>query len=360
MKKDYYEVLGISKTASKDEIKKAFHKLAHKYHPDKKGGDEARFKEASEAYQTLSDDTKRSQYDTYGHNSAGAQGSGFQGGFGGNGQGFGFDFSGAQGFDMGDLGDIFGDFFGGGMGGRQQKRGRDISTEIRIPFKDAIFGAERDIVISKTSTCDTCSGTGGKPGTKMKKCSTCDGKGRTRQAQRTILGSVMTERVCDACHGVGQIPEEKCTTCRGSGVYNKKEEIHITIPAGIQNGQMLRMNGMGEAISHGGSGDLYIKILAENHLVFRREGANLLMDLNIKLSDALLGTEYKLETLDGPLTVKIPEGISPNEILRVKEKGVPISKSKRGDILITIHIKLPHKLSKNSRELIEKLKEEGV
>lgn len=361
MKKDYYEILGVSKTASQDEVKKAFHKLAHKYHPDKKDGDEVKFKEASEAYQTLSDETKRKQYDTYGHGFSGAGQGGFQGGNGYGSQGFGFDFGGGQGFDMGDLGDIFGDFFGGGMGGRgQARRGRDISTELHIPFADAVLGSERDILISKTSNCDSCKGSGAE-GSKTKKCSTCNGQGRVRQAKNSVFGPIMTEAVCDVCHGTGSIPEEKCKTCKGAGVMKKQEEIHIIIPAGISDGEMLRMNGMGEAISHGQAGDLYIKILVARHPVFKREGYNLVMDVHVSLSEALLGKKEIITTIEGsPLTVTIPECISHGEILRVKEKGIPMSKAKRGDLLIRVLIKFPKKLSKKTRDLAEKLQEEGI
>ncbi len=362
MSKNYYDVLGVSKSASKDEIKKAFRKLAHQFHPDKNKGDDTKFKELNEAYQILSDDQKRAQYDQFGSNfQNGAGPGGFQGG-----QGFGgFDFSGfqnGQGFDMGDLGDIFTEFFGGGMGGGRprQRRGRDISTEIDIPFVDAVFGVERKILISKVSQCDTCSGTGGKPGTSMKKCGQCNGKGQIHETKRSLLGTFSTTKLCDECLGTGEVPTEKCHDCRGAGVVKKQKEITVVVPAGINSGEMIRLTGMGEAVAKGQSGDLYIKINVTPHPTFKREGHNLVMDLNIKLSDALLGTEYKIQTLDGEVTVKIPEGVSIGEILRLKEKGIPTSKSKRGDLLIKLNIKLPHKLSRHSRELIEKLKEEGI
>lgn len=361
MSKDYYKILGIEKNASKDEVKKAFHKMAHKYHPDKNKGDDSKFKEVNEAYQTLSDDRKRSQYDQFG--SEGPQGfggfNGQQGGFGG------FDFSGFQNgnveFDMGDLGDIFGDFFGGGMGrrGSQARRGRDISTEIDISFEESIFGVQRKILITKQSKCDTCRGDGAKPGTKMDTCKACNGVGKIREMKRSILGTFQSVRECDTCHGVGKIPNEKCHDCKGAGVLRKQEEIEIKIPAGINNGEMVRMTGMGEAVSHGSTGDLYIKINVKSHSIFKRDGANLTMDLPIKLTDALLGRTYKLQTLDGDLEVKIPEGVNHGELLRVRGKGVPQG-SKRGDIIIRIQIKMPTKLSKKAKEAIEKLKEEGI
>jgi molecular chaperone DnaJ len=357
--KDYYEALGVDKKATKDEIKKAFHKMAHKYHPDKNAGDDARFKEVNEAYQVLSDDSKRAQYDQFGSGFDGTQGFNQGQGFGG------FDFSGfanGQGFDMGDINDIFSDFFAGGMGGGRTKtnRGRDISTEITIPLVEAVFGTERKILLTKQSTCDTCKGSGGKLGTSMETCTLCNGKGQIHETKRSFLGSFSTVRVCDHCGGVGKMPKEKCAPCRGTGVIKKQEEISVQIPAGIQNGEMVRLSGMGEAIPHGASGDLYIKINVASHPVFRREGNDLVTDLNLKLTDALLGKVYPLETLDGKIEVKIPEGVSPGEILRVKGRGVPSNRGKRGDILIKVTLKLPHKLTRKSRELIEELKKEGI
>ncbi len=360
-KKDYYNILGVEKGASKEEIKKAFHKLAHQYHPDKNSGDDAKFKELNEAYQVLSDEQKRSQYDQFGQT--------FDGGAGpyGGGQGFGgFDFSGfqnGQGFDMGDLGDIFSEFFGGGMGGGRQggiPRGRDISTEIDISFSEAVFGVNRKILLTKQTTCDTCEGTGAKKGSKMDTCKTCNGKGQIHETKRSFLGTFSTAKICETCMGTGQVPHEKCVTCHGAGVLKKQQEIEIKIPAGIRNGEMVRLQGMGEAVSHGKSGDLYIKINVTPHHTFRREDNDLVMDLNLKLTDALLGMDYDLETLDGNVEVKIPEGVSPGEILRVRGKGVPNGRGKRGDILIHMHLKLPNKLSRKARELVEKMKEEGI
>jgi molecular chaperone DnaJ len=361
MKKDFYEILGISKQSSKDEIKKAFHKLAHKFHPDKKGGDEARFKEVNEAYQVLSDDSKRAQYDQFGSYQPGGQpGAGPAGaGFGGFdfSQG-GFDFNGFSQGGFGDINDIFSEFFGGG-GRAQARRGRDISTEIQISFEESIFGVERNILINKTSSCVTCHGTGGKPGTKNIKCARCNGAGKIHETQRSFLGAFSTVKVCEDCAGSGQVPEEKCQTCRGAGVLKKEEPIKVVIPAGINNGEMIRLAGMGEAIPKGPAGDLYIKINVPHHPVFKREDSNLVMNLDIKLSEALLGTEHKIKTLDGDITVKIPEGVSIGEILRVKGRGVPHGRN-RGDLMIKLNIKLPSKLSRHAREIIEKLKGEGI
>ncbi len=360
MAKDYYEILGVQKDASKDDIKKAFRKLAHQYHPDKKGGDEARFKEVNEAYSVLSDDQKRSEYDSYGKTFGGNGGAGF-GGFGGQGFG-GFDFSqftqGGEGFD---LGDIFGDIFGGGRRERV-KRGRDISIDIELSFQDSIFGVDRKILLNKASTCTHCKGTGGEPGTEMKTCDTCNGKGKIRDVKRTILGSIATERVCEACHGAGKIPKDRCKECKGLGVTKKEQEIAVKIPAGIDDGEMIRLTGGGEAVPGGVSGDLYIKVHVKRHSTFRKEGNNLVMDLNIKLSEALLGSTYTIATLDGDIDLKTPEHISFGEILRVKGKGVPIGagKNQRGDLLIKVHIELPKKLSKEARKLVEQLRGEGV
>lgn len=362
MAQDYYETLGVNKGATKEEIKKAFYKLAHKYHPDKKEGNEAKFKQVNEAYQVLSDDSKRAKYDQFGkgfenmggghsHQGGGFEGfdfSNFAGGFGG----------GAE-FDFGNLNDIFSDFFSGG--GRQQaRRGRDISTEIQISFADAVFGTNRKILITKTSSCLTCKGSGAKPGSKMETCKTCNGQGKIHEAKRSFLGTISTTKVCETCHGSGEVPHEACSTCKAKGVLRREEEISIVIPAGIRDGEMIRMTGMGEAISKGTAGDLYIKINVAPHAVFKREGNDLVMNLNLKLSDALLGMKYPIETLDGKIEVTIPEGVSINEILRVKGKGVPSAKNKRGDLLIKLNIKLPSKISRKSRELIEELKKEGI
>lgn len=364
MSKDYYNTLGVNKNASKDELKKAFHKLAHKHHPDKNKGDDKKFKEVNEAYQVLSDDQKRSRYDQFGSADGPMGGGNYnagqqQGGFGG------FDFSGfqnGQGFDMGDLGDIFGDFFGGGMGRgtKNSRRGRDIQTEIDLTFEESIFGVKRKVLITKQSTCEICKGTGGKVGTKMNTCRTCNGQGQVREIRRSMLGSFSTTKVCDECLGTGKIPSEKCSNCHGSGVFRKQKEIELNIPTGINNAEMLKMSGQGEDIQSGSSGDLYIKINVKSHPVYKRDGLNLTMDLPIKLTDALLGLVYNLKTLEGNIVeVKIPEGINHNELLRVRGKGVPSSRG-RGDIILRIQIKMPTRLSRKTKEIIEELKKEGV
>ncbi len=354
MAKDYYQILGVEKNASKDEIKKAFRTLAHKHHPDKKTGDDAKFKEINEAYSVLSDDGKRQQYDTYG--SAGP--SGFQGG----GSGFdGFDFSqftqGGNSFEF-DFSDLFGSAFGGGRR-PQAKRGRDISIDIELSFEESIFGVERSILLNKVSKCDVCHGTGGEKSSESVTCSTCNGKGNIREMKRTIFGQFETNHTCENCQGTGKVPKVKCKTCHGHGVLKKDSEIKVKIPAGIEHGEMIRLTGGGEAVTGGQTGDLYIKIYVKKHPIFRKEGHNLVMDLGVRLTDALLGSEYNLETLDGKIEVKIPEGVTHGEILRIKGKGVPSGKG-RGDILIKLNIVLPKKLSKEARKTIEKLKEEGI
>ncbi len=360
MAKNYYDILGISKSASKDEIKKAFRKLAHKYHPDKGTGNESKFKEANEAYSILSDDKKRAEYDTYGR--VFSEG----GNTGGNGQGFeGFDFSGFQGFGGNggvefDLGDIFGEFFGGGGGSRRTKRGRDISIDIELDFKESIFGVQRKILLNKTSSCKTCGGTGAKSGSETITCSVCAGKGTIRENRRSFLGSFSAMKTCDECKGKGKVPKEKCHTCKGEGISYGQEEITVKIPEGIENGEMIKLSQMGEAIVGGVPGDLYIKIHVRKHPHIKKEGNNLIMDLDVKLSDALLGEEYLVETLDGKLRVTIPEGVNFGELLRIRGKGVPIGESKRGDLLLKINIKMPKKLSRDAKKTIEELKKEGV
>ncbi|MDO8619971.1 MAG: molecular chaperone DnaJ [bacterium] len=363
MSKNYYELLGITKSASPEDVKKAFRTLAHKYHPDKKGGDEAKFKEVNEAYSVLSDDKKRAEYDAYGRVFSGGAGQGQAGpqGFEGfdfsnfaQGQGFGGN---ANGFEF-DLGDIFSDFFGGQR--EKIRRGRDISVDIELSFSESIFGVERRMLLNKTSACETCKGSGAKPGAKMETCKTCNGKGKIRENRRSIFGSVQTTRACDDCEGRGQVPSEKCAHCHGAGVTRKQEEISVKAPAGIEDGEVIRLGGAGEAIRGGTSGDLYIKVHVTKHQLFRREGTNLVMDLPVKLSSALLGDEYTIATLDGNVTVKIPEGIKPGELLRLRGKGVPIDRTRRGDLLIRITIDIPNKLSKEAKKLVEELKKQGV
>lgn len=358
MSKDYYQLLGIDRKATKDDIKKAFRTLAHKYHPDKKGGDESKFKEVSEAYSVLSDDKKRAEYDAYGRTFAG-------GGPSGGGQaGFeGFDFSqfGGADFDI-DLNDIFGgfsDIFGGG--GRQKaSRGRDISIDIEVSFRDSVFGVTRKILITKDSVCSRCSGSGAEPGTATKTCPTCNGKGQVVESRRSPFGTFSVSSPCPACHGRRTIPEKPCTECHGTGVERREEEITVVIPAGIDNGQVIRMASLGEAVSGGMTGDLYVKVHVLADKKFRKEGFNIVMDLPVKVSDALTGASYTVETLDGPTTIDIPPLRSTDEILRMKGRGVPLERGRRGDLLIRVRLEFPRKLSHEAKTLLDQLKKEGI
>lgn len=355
MAKDYYETLGIAKGASKDEVKKAFHKLAHKHHPDKNGGDDSKFKEVNEAYQTLSDDTKRAQYDQYGSAGPG-------GGFSGQGgQGFGgFDFSGfsqeGNGFGF-DMGDMFGDMFGGGR--QRERRGNDLQTSISLDFKESIFGVEKQIRVTKPSNCLECDGTGATPGTKVDTCDQCNGKGTVRAVQRTIIGSIATTQTCGKCHGSGKIPKEPCKTCKGKGIVNDTRTITITVPAGVQHGQTLRVTGMGEAVSHGIAGDLYVHINVAAHKQITRIGHDLTQTLQVKLSDALLGATFAIDTLDGKHDVVVPSGTKVGDTVTLKHLGVPYG-SKRGNFIVNIAIVMPEKLSRKAKELVEALQKEGV
>lgn len=300
MPKDYYKILGIEKNASQDEIKKAFRKLAHEHHPDKNGGDDKKFKEASEAYSVLSDEKKRQQYDTFGSADASS-------GFGGQGGGFGgFDFSGfGQGGNMEfDLGDIFGEFFGGGGRGRSRTpRGNDISIDIELAFKESIFGVEKEINLNTMSQCDHCHGTGGEPKTDISTCGRCSGSGSVRETKNSIFGAFATQKTCHDCNGLGKIPKQKCKVCHGNTVYRKSHNFKVKIPAGIENGEMVRLSGAGEVASRGTAGDLYIKVHVKPHHQIRKEGSNLVMKLPIKLTEALLGGEHEIETLDGKFTL---------------------------------------------------------
>lgn len=412
MSKDYYKILGVDKGASKDEIKKAFRKMAHEHHPDKTGGDDKKFKEVNEAYSVLSDDSKKAQYDQFG--SDGPSGFGGYGGGAGQGQGFGgFDFSGfTQGGGFGgfgggadgvefDLGDIFGSVFGGGgrggsRGGRAKTpKGSDISVDIEISFKDSIFGAEKEFSLHRTATCEHCKGSRAEPKAghgaghsgsatasagDFESCKTCDGKGQIIETRRSMFGAFQSARLCDDCTGTGKIPKTKCSVCKGKGIqHNKKDTITVIVPAGIDSGEMLRVTGKGEAVTGGTSGDLYIRIHVRHTASektkdsnMRKEGLNLAMDHTIKLTDSLLGGDTTLETLDGPITIEIPQGITHGEILRVKNKGVPHgagagnpatsrdSSTRRGDLMVHIKINIPSKLSKNAKKLIEELKGEGM
>lgn len=351
-KKDYYEALGVSKSASQDDIKKAFRKLAREHHPDKKGGDDTRFKEISEAYDTLSDERKRREYDAGGRSFGGQDFSGFQGGF---------DFSQFSDMTGFDLNDLFEQFGGGSPFGTPRKaRGRDISIELDVPFRDAIFGTERSMLLRKQSECHTCAGSSAKPGTEQKTCTTCGGAGKVHETRQTMMGTFSVSRSCGTCAGRGKVPKEACTTCSGKGVVLKEEEVRVHVPPGMDDGSVIRMPGRGEAISGGSPGDLYAKVRVKNDTPFRKEGVHLVTDVPIRLADALLGTTHTVTTLEGKtLEVKIPAMEKTEELLRVKGQGVPQG-SGRGDLLLKVSVVLPKKLSQKAKRAIEELKEEGV
>ncbi|MDB5236959.1 MAG: chaperone protein DnaJ, molecular chaperone DnaJ [Parcubacteria group bacterium] len=360
MAKNYYETLGIDKKATQDEVKKAFRKLAQKHHPDK-GGDEAKFKEITEAYSTLSDEKRRKEYDNYGQSFPGGAPGG-AGGFGGGGfdfNGFGAQGFGGQGVEF-DISDLFGDLFGGGRSGTRIKRGRDISIDVEVTFKESVLGGRRSVLITKVGKCDVCQGSGAKPGTEMHTCKVCNGAGRIHETRNTPFGAMSSQRVCPECEGSGKIPKEKCENCQGRGVLRKEEEINVVIPAGIDGGEMIRMPGQGEAIKGGTSGDLYVKIHVKPHPTFRKEGLNLIMQLPLKLTDALLGTTVTVTTIDDKtLDVKIPAMTHAEETLRIRGKGVKVEEG-TGDLLIHMSATLPKKISGKAKKAIEDLKAEGL
>ncbi len=361
MSKDYYKTLGVEKNATPDEIKKAFRKIAHKYHPDKKDGDEKKFKEANEAYQVLSNDKKRAQYDQFGSaGPGGAYGSGPGAGFGG-GQGFGgFDFSGfqnGQGFDFGDidLGDLFGGGFGGGRRSRQ-RRGSDLQVRMNLEFTEAVFGVKKSVPIEHTIECDDCDGSGAEKDSPMETCPECNGQG---QVQTRMMGIFATVTECPTCRGKGKVPKNKCKKCKGAGVRREKEIVEFTIPAGIRNGDTLRISGKGEAIQGGQAGDLFVQIAVKPHKTFSRKNLDLLVNHDITISDAVLGATHSIEMLDGKkLEFKIPSGTAHGTTLRVSGKGIETSNG-TGNLLITIGIRIPKKLSKEAKKAIETLQSEG-
>lgn len=356
MSKDYYQILGIGKGASEDEIKKAFRVLAHKYHPDKEGGDEAKFKEINEAYQVLGDPKKKAQYDQFGRTFDQGGGPGF-GGFGG--------FQGQNvNFDMGDLGEMFGDMFGfgGQRGGRRQARGGDIEVNLTVTFFEAAFGVEKTVELYKPVACSACSGTGIPPGAKMHTCKTCGGQGRVRQVQRTILGAVEVAATCSDCRGSGNVPEKECKECHGEGVRREKKAMTIKIPAGIDHGETIRIQGGGEAGPRGAqSGDLYLHIRVQPDARFERDGFDVYSNLEIGFADAALGGEQDVDTLDGEMTIKIPAGIQSGEEIRLRGHGVTrLQASGRGDHFVRVKVKTPKHLSKKARQALEALRDEHV
>lgn len=365
MSKDYYKILGVDKSASQDEIKKAFRKMAHKYHPDKEGGDEAKFKEVNEAFQVVGNSEKRAKYDQFGSDFA------QQGGFGGNmnwedfmrasrGQGN------AQGFDFGgfDMGDIFGDIFGFGGGGRSrgrgQSRGNDIQVDIQLEFREAVFGIDKEIRLTKNNSCDVCSGSGVEPGSKMTTCSDCKGQGQVRRVQQTILGAMQTVSVCPSCQGQGQIPEKRCKHCSGRGVVKSESKYNVKIPAGIDEGEAIRLAGKGESGGAGGvNGDLYIRMHIKEDKNLKREGENIFTEIHINYPQAVLGDKIDIETLDGVKKIVIPEGTQSGQQIRLKELGVPRLHGRgRGDQYVMVIVNVPKKISKSAKKLIEELGKE--
>ena len=365
MAKDYYKVLGVPRNATKEDIKKAYRKLAHQYHPDK-GGDEALFKEVSEAYQVLSNDQKRAQYDQFGRVFEGGQAGPGKGGFGFEWPGgfhFDGDFGGGAEFDFSD---VFEDFLSGFGGGVRQKtrdrKGRDIKTELEIPFEEAVFGGKREVELSKLSRCSRCEGSGGEPGSKLESCKTCDGKGNIQKTQRTFLGSFTQVSTCPECQGSGKRPEKKCHDCGGRGVANAVERIEVFVPKGIREGEVLKITGKGEASVAGGvPGDLYIRVRVRPHPRFRRQENDIVMELPIKLSQAILGDTVDVEMLDGEIKLKVPEGTQSGDVLKVRGKGAPSASSYgRGDLLIQIKVEIPRHISKKTKALFQELREEGL
>lgn len=353
MHKDYYKLLGIEKNAGPDEIKKAFRALAHKHHPDKQGGDETKFKEINEAYQILSDEKKRAQYDQFGSSAFDGSGGGYSGGgFSGNG----FDFSGFQQADFGDLGDLFGDFFGGGRSHRSQsKKGSDIQVDVQLSFKESIFGVEKEIILTKNNSCERCGGNGAEPGKGTKKCSVCDGNGVVIGVQRTILGNMQTKRTCETCNGSGEIPNVVCSTCRGSGLDKKKKIITVSIPAGVENGNVLRVHAEGEAIKGGVTGDLYVRVGVKQDSRFAREGSTIFSEKKIGFTQAALGDVVSIETVDGKVDLTIPAGTQSGAQFRLRGKGVQ-DRGGRGDQIVVVNVVTPHKLSKEQKKMLEELK----
>jgi len=364
--KDYYQILGIPRNASEEEIKKAYRKLAHKYHPDK-GGDAEKFKEINEAYQVLSNKEKRAQYDRFGRVFEGGAGPGFDQG---SSWGWGFDpetmreqFG--EGFDFGDFGEIFEDFFPGiwGQPRRERKRGGDIAVDIEIPLEAVLRGHEKTISLYKLVVCSRCSGSGGEPGTKVQECFSCRGTGEVQQIQKTFFGSFTRITTCPECKGEGTKPEKLCNVCGGEGRIKGEEAIRVFIPAGVDTNQELKIVGKGDAGRRGGKpGDLYVRILVKKHPVFERKGDDLYVTAPISFSQAALGDEIEVPTLEGKkILLKVPEGTESGKILRVSGKGIPhFSGYGRGNLYVKLIIKTPKHLTKKQKELMEQLRKENM
>lgn len=363
-KRDYYEVLGISKGASDDEIKKAYRKAAMKYHPDKfsnaseqeKKDAEEKFKEVNEAYQVLSDSQKKAQYDQFGHAAFEQGAGGFGGGFGG--------FGGAGGFE-----DIFSSFFGGGgagfggFGGSSRRSyvepGRDLRYQMEITLEEAASGVEKTIKYKRNGKCSSCNGTGAESGSSMKTCPKCNGRGYVEVTQRTILGNMVSHTECSECHGKGQVPEKKCRTCGGTGITKETIEKKIKIPAGIEDGQKLRLEGMGEASENGGpNGDLYVVIRVKDHPIFERRGMDIYCEVPIKFTTAALGGEVEVPTLKGKKNMKIPSGTQTGKMFRMRGEGIQsLRGSMVGDEIIQVVVETPIDLNEKQQELLRAFEE---
>ncbi len=349
-KRDYYEVLGVGKGASADEIKKAFRKAAIEHHPDR-GGNEAKFKEINEAYEVLKDADKRKRYDQFGHAGLGGNGGNPFAGYG-QGQNINFDFG-----DLG-LGDIFNSFFGSGFGGGQgaqrQARGRDVEARVEISFEQAIFGTEVELGLNLEDTCEHCKGTTMEPGHELKTCDQCGGSGQVVTMTRTIFGNIQQANVCPKCHGKGKVPEKVCTVCHGKGTQVKKQTIELKIPAGIDDGATIRLREHGEAVANGPKGDLYVNVRVQPHKKFTREGDLILSEEHIGMVDAALGTEIDVETVDGSVRMRVPAGTQSGADFKLSDHGVPHLKgSSRGAHIVTLVVDTPTKLTKRQQELLQ-------
>lgn len=356
MPKDYYQILGISKDASSEQIKKAYHQLAHKHHPDK-GGDEAKFKEVNEAYHTLSDKSKRAQYDQFGQVFEGASQAG-------PGWDFNWQTSG-QDFDFGNLGDIFEEFFGFGNQTRKRssRKGRDIEVAIKLSLEEILKNQEKEITIEKLARCQRCQGSGGEPNTQVEECFTCRGAGQVQQLKRTILGSFSSFVTCPECKGDGKKPEKPCNVCNGEGRVRDKETIKIFIPAGVDQNQLIKVEGAGEQGKRGArAGDLYVRIFLKDHPVFERKGDDLLMKLFLNFSQLAAGDNVEITDLAGKkFILKIPAGSEPKKMLRLSGKGIPHFQGYgQGDLYIELELKVPKKLTRKQKELLEQLRQEDL
>jgi len=371
MAKDYYKTLGVSKNASQEEIKKAYRQLAQKYHPDKASGDEKKFKEINEAYQVLSDDKKRVQYDQFGADfSSFAQGFGGQAGFAGQGINFEDLFSSfAQGYggqarkewDEFDFGDIFSDIFGRKRTRAYKVKARDISIDLELTLEDIYKGVRKNIKLQKLVECSVCKGSGGEPGSPMKKCPACGGSGEIHRSQRTFFGSFSQIETCSNCGGEGKIPEKSCAKCHGKGIVRDVETIAVILPFGVDDGQIIKLEGQGEAGGKGEiPGDLYIRIHLKKHKYFTKKGDDIYYEFLISFTQAVLGDKIEIPTLEKKVNLKIPAGIQSGKLIRIRGKGLSRAAGGRGDQFVKIQVETPQKISQKAKELLEKLKDEGI